>query len=76
MGSMQQELGDTVERERERERGERRGSSELLPSRVLELSVSQDPDSFVQCGRLSATVSAVWLSQTRFPPGGCRRVVV
>jgi hypothetical protein len=44
----------------------RRGSSEL-PSRVLELSVSQVPDSLTQSGRLTTKQSAVWLSQTRFP---------
>jgi hypothetical protein len=51
----------------------RRGSSELLPSRMLDLSVSQDPDCLIQSGLMTTTVSAGWLSQTRFLPRRCRR---
>lgn len=51
----------------------RRGSSELLPSRMLDLGVSQVPGSLIQSGLITTTVSAGWLSQTRFLPRRCRR---
>jgi hypothetical protein len=43
------------------------------PSRVLDLSVSQDADSLFQSGLTGTTKSAGWLSQTRFLPRRCRR---
>jgi hypothetical protein len=45
----------------------RRGFFRIALGGVLKLSVSQDPDSLIQSGRLTAKQSAVWISQTRIP---------